>query len=54
MVEVFSAPLPDYPDVGAWHENPPGCLDAAVRLATGKLPFTEERIAERSRLSSKE
>jgi hypothetical protein len=25
MVEAFSAPLPDYPDCGAWLEVPPGC-----------------------------
>ena len=25
MVEVFSAPLPDYPNFDVWHENPPGC-----------------------------
>ena len=41
MVEVFSAPLPDYPNFGVWRENPPGCWTPPSELATGKLPFTE-------------
>jgi hypothetical protein len=31
MVEVFGAPLPDYPNFGVWHENPRLWLEATGR-----------------------